>query len=338
MKIKRFTVLLFLLGLGITAKPQDNTRLQEAFYDAEYFLMRGDYADALPYYQGIYTSMPDNASIAFRIGLCYLNIEDSKNLAIEYLEKASQKISAKYREGSLRQVDAPYEALFFLGDAYRINYMFEKAKEAYGRYRATLMATDIENILYVDQQIAACNNAPAIMSEPVKFSVKSLGEMINDGNDNFSPVVSADGKSLAYMTSMKFYDAIMVSRLVKNEWSQPVNITPELQSDGDHYVSWLSAAGDRMLLSKDDNINSDIWISTYNGERWDAARKLKKEINTKYWEAHGFITDDGSTMIFSSDRPGGFGGLDLYLSKLMPDGEWGLPSEHGAGDKYPVQR
>jgi tetratricopeptide (TPR) repeat protein len=329
MKIKRFTVLLFLLGLGITAKPQDNAKLQEAFYDAEYFLMRGDYADALPYYQGIYTSMPDNASIAFRIGLCYLNIEDSKNLAIEYLEKASQKIAAKYREGSLRQVEAPYEVLFFLGDAYRINYMFEKAKEAYGRYRATLMASDIENILYVDQQIAACNNAPAIMSDPIKFSVESLGEMINDSNDNFSPVVSADGKSLAYMTSMKFYDAIMVSRLVKNEWSQPVNITPELQSDGDHYVSWLSAAGDRMLLSKDDNINSDIWISTYNGERWEAARKLKKEINTKYWEAHGFITDDGSTMIFSSDRPGGFGGLDLYLSKLMPDGEWGQPLNMG---------
>lgn len=46
----------------------------------------------------------------------------------------------------------------------------------------------------------------------------------------------------------------------------------------------------------------------------DKARKIK-EINTKYWEAHGFITEDGTTLIFSSDRPGGFGGLDLYVSK-----------------------
>ena len=329
MKIKRFTLLLFFLVPGITATPQDNIRLQEAFYEAEYFLMRGDYTDALPYYQGIYTAMPDNASIAFRIGLCYLNIEDSKNLAIEYLEKASQKIAAKYREGSLRQVEAPYEALFFLGDAYRINYMFEKAKEAYGRYRSTLLASDIENILYVDQQISACNIAPAIMAEPVKFSVESLGEMINDGNDNFSPVVSADGKAIAYMTSMKFYDAIMFSRLVKNEWTQAVNVTPELQSDGDHYVSFLSSDGRVMLLSKDDNVNSDIWISKSNGEHWEAARKLKKEINTKYWEAHGFITEDGSTMIFSSDRPGGFGGLDLYISKMKADGEWGQPLNMG---------
>jgi hypothetical protein len=128
---------------------------------------------------------------------------------------------------------------------------------------------------------------------------------------------------------MKFYDAIMVSHLVKNEWAQPVNVTPELQSDGDHYVSYLSDGGDVMLLSKDDNINSDIWISKYSGDRWEPARKLKKEINTKYWEAHGFMTEDGSTMIFSSDRPGGFGGLDLYMSKLMADGEWGQPVNMG---------
>lgn len=329
MKTKKYVLLLIMLSAGVIARPQDNLRLQEAFYEAEYFLMRGDYADALPYYQGIYTAMPDNANIAFRIGLCYLNIEGSKNLAIEYLQKASQQISAKYREGSLRQTEAPYEALFFLGDAYRINYMFEKAREAYTEYRATLLPSDIENILFVDQQIATCANAPAIMAEPVKFTVESIDNMINDSNNNFFPVVSADGKSIVYMTSMKFYDAIMFSRMVRNEWTPPVNITPELQSDGDHYISCLSPKGNVMLLSKDDNINSDIWISNFNGVRWEPAKKLSKEINTKYWEAHGFLTEDGSTLIFSSDRPGGFGGLDLYISTLGPDGEWGTPVNLG---------
>ena len=329
MKMKRFAVLLFILSTVCTARSQDNLRIQEAFYEAEYFLMRGDYSDALPYYQGIYTAMPENANIAFRIGLCYLNIEGSKNMAIEYLERASQQVTAKYREGSLRQTDAPYEALFFLGDAYRINYMFEKAREAYSEYRETLLEFDIENIMYVDQQIASCNNAPALMASPVKFTVETVDPIINDNNINFFPVFSADGKSMAFMTSMKFYDAIMFTRMVRNQWTPPVNITPELQSDGDHYVSFLSASGDMMLLSKDDNINSDIWMSSFDGSRWEPARKLKKEINTKYWEAHGFITEDGSTMIFSSDRPGGFGGLDLYISKLGDDGEWGKPVNMG---------
>jgi tetratricopeptide (TPR) repeat protein len=328
MIMKKLALVLIIISAGLVCRSQDNIRLQEAFYDAEYFLMRGDYADALPYYQGIYAAMPENASIAFRLGLCYLNIEGSKNLAIEYLEKASQKLTGKYREGSLRQAEAPYEALFFLGDAYRINYMFEKAKDAYNRYRQTLLSTDLPNLMFIDQQIAACNNAPAIMATPVKFTVEEVDDIINDVNDNFFPVVSADGKSIAYMTSMKFYDAIMYSRFVRNEWTPPVNITPELQSDGDHYVSCL-ANNAVMLLSKDDNINSDIWMSTYNGTRWEPARKLKKEINTKYWEAHGFITEDGSTLIFASDRPGGFGGLDIYVSKLGADGEWGIPVNMG---------
>jgi len=327
--MKKLALLLIIISAGTVCRSQDNIRLQEAFYDAEYFLMRGDYSDALPYYQGIYAAMPENASIAFRLGLCYLNIEGSKNLAIEYLENAVQKVSGKYREGSLRQTEAPYEALFFLGDAYRINYMFEKAKEAYSRYRQTLLPTDIGNLMFIDQQIAACNNAPELMSKPVKFTVEEVDDIINDVNDNFFPVVSADARVIAYMTSMKFYDAIMFSRFVRNEWTPPVNITPELQSDGDHYISCITSGNTLMLLSKDDNINSDIWSSKFDGTRWEPARKLKKEINTKYWEAHGFITEDGSTLIFASDRPGGFGGLDLYISKPGPDGEWGTPVNLG---------
>ena len=329
MKIKRLAFLMLFLPLTLASAAQDNLRLQEAFYEAEYFLMRGDYSDALQYYEGIYAAMPDNANIAFRIGICYLNIAGQKNQAIEYLEKASRKINAKYREGSLRQTEAPYETLFFLGDAYRINYMFEKARDAYMRYRATLLPADLANLMFVDQQIAACANAPAMMATPVKFTAEPLDNMINDSNDNFFPVVSADGKSIAYMTSMKFYDAIMFSRKIRNEWTPPVNITPELQSDGDHYVSCLSPDGNTIVLSRDDNINSDIWMSTYNGVRWEPAYKLKKEINTKYWEAHGFLTEDGSTLIFSSDRPGGFGGLDLYISTLDENGEWGTPENMG---------
>ncbi len=327
--MKRLALSLIILSAALVCRSQDNIRLQEAFYDAEYFLMRGDYADALPYYHGIFTAMPENSSIAFRIGLCYLNLEGSKNMAIEYLEKASQNLTGKYREGSLRQTEAPYEALFFLGDAYRINYMFEKAREAYSRYRQTLLPTDVENLMFIDQQIAACNNAPALMAAPVKFTIEEVDDIINDANDNFFPVVSPDGKAIVYMTSMKFYDAIMFSHFVRNEWTAPVNITPELQSDGDHYVSCITSGNTMLILSKDDNINSDIWTSKYDGMRWEPARRLKKEINTKYWEAHGFVTEDGSTLVFASDRPGGFGGLDLYVSKLGPDGEWELPVNMG---------
>ncbi len=135
-------------------------------------------------------------------------------------------------------------------------------------------------------------------------------------------MISADGKSFAYMVSLKFYDAVMFSKLVNGKWTAPVNITPELQSDGDFYISCLSADGKLLFLSKDDHVNSDIYMSKYNGENWSKTVKLNKNINTKYWESHGFISQDGNQLIFASDRPGGFGGLDLYVSRKI-NGDWG---------------
>ncbi|MCK7535862.1 MAG: hypothetical protein MZV63_35195 [Marinilabiliales bacterium] len=67
--------------------------------------------------------------------------------------------------------------------------MFEKAKEAYSAGTVRLCCqSDIENLMFVDQQIAACNNAPALMAEPVKFTVESIDNIINDSKNNFFPV------------------------------------------------------------------------------------------------------------------------------------------------------
>jgi hypothetical protein len=164
--------------------------------------------------------------------------------------------------------------------------------------------------------------AKGLISKPVAFSEENTGELFNDEKNDFNPIISADGKSFAYMVSLKFYDAVMFSRLVNGKWSAPLNITPELQSDGDFYISCLSADGKLLFLSKDDNENSDIYVSNYEGNHWTKTVKLNKNINTRHWESHSFISEDGNQLIFASDRPGGFGGLDLYLSRKTA-GDWG---------------
>jgi len=115
---------------------------------------------------------------------------------------------------------------------------------------------------------------------------------------------------------------VMFSRLIDGKWSSPVNITPDLQVDGTIYVSCLSADGKTLLLSLGDSYNSDILSATFDGTKWSKAVKLNKNINTKYWESHASISDDGNWLVFSSDRPGGFGGLDIYVSK-KENGDWG---------------
>ena len=301
---------------------QDIKTLQDSFLEAEYFFMYEDYSDALPSYLQLYEKMPENANVAFRIGVCYLNIDGKKNLSITYLEAASKNISAKHKDGTISQISAPYSALFELGNAYRINYQFDKAKEAYGKYKETLLSDDTENINFIEHEIQVCDNAKSLIAKPVEFIAENMGNLFNDEKSNFNPVISADGQSFAYMVSLKFYDAIMFSRLVNGKWTTPINISPDLQADGDIYISCLSADGKTLFLSVSDKYNSDLYYSKFDGTKWAKAVKLNKNINTKNWESHAFISEDGNFLVFASDRPGGFGGLDIYVSK-KENNDWG---------------
>lgn len=319
---KKHICLVVTLLYSVAVFAQETKNLQDSFLEAEYFLMNEDYSDALNYYLQLYEKLPDNSNLAYCIGVCYLNIPGKKNLSVDYLESAVKNMSAKHKEGTISQIAAPYDALYELARAYRINYMFDKAKEAFLKYSGTLLPDDKENLDYIKHEMNVCDWAKKLISEPVAFVEENIGELFNDDKANFNPLISADGNSFAYMVSLKFYDAVMFSRLEKGKWSGPVNITPDLQSDGDFYISCLSADGKQLYLSKDDNYNSDIYISSYDGTIWSKAVKLDKNINTKYWESHGFISESGSQLIFASDRPGGFGGLDLYISQKVK-GIWG---------------
>ena len=319
---RRIVLFIFTILFPSLLPAQEIKSLQDIFIEAEYYFMNEDYSDALPYYLQIYEKLPENANIAYRIGGCYLNINGKKNLSIDYLETASKNISAKHKEGSVTQAASPYEALYDLGQAYLVNYRFDKAKDTFKKYAGTLLPDDKENLEFVDQQIKSCETAKELMSKPVSFTEENMGPIFNDDKSNFNPVISADGKSFAFMVSLKFYDAIMLSRLVNGKWTPAVNITPELRSDGDMYISCLSSDGTVLFLSKDDDYDSNIFTSTFDGISWGPTVRLNRNINTKYWESHGFVSEDGSQMVFASDRPGGFGGLDLWISKKS-DGDWG---------------
>jgi tetratricopeptide (TPR) repeat protein len=301
---------------------QESKELQEKFLEGEYFLMNEAYVDALNLYLPLYEDLPDNANLAHSIGICYLNIQGRKNLAIDYLESAVRNMSPRHKEGTIRQVESTYEALYDLARAYRINYMFDKARETYERYAGTLLPDDKVNRDFIDHEIKVCQTAKELIAKPVEYIEENMGEMFNDENSDFNPVISGDGKTFAWMVSLKFYDAVMVSRQVNGKWSAPVNITPELQSDGDYYISSLSSDGKTLFMSRNDNFNSDIWFSTFDGNSWAKAARLSKNINSRYWESHAFISDDGTRLYFTSDRPGGFGGLDIYVS-IRLNGDWG---------------
>ena len=295
---------------------QETINLKEAFLEAEYYILYDDYKEALPIYLRLLNNGMDNAYINYRIGECYLQIPGQKHKSITHLETAITDISASFKEGSFKETHSPKRAIFLLGNAYQINNDLDKAISTYNKFKESLDVNDVYNIDYVDQQIIACENAKELMKHPTRIKETNLGEIINDGFSNIRPIVSGNEKVIVYTTKLKFYDAVFYSEKAGDQWDTPTNLTPIIKSDGEYYTSSLSYDGNKMILFRDDRFSGDIYYSKFENGSWQLPVKFNKNINSKSWETHGVISNDGKTLYFASDRAEGFGGLDIYKSEF----------------------
>lgn len=309
-------ILLTIISLTVFYKvfSQEEVNLKETFLEAEYYILYEDYPEALALYQKLANNDFTNAYINHRIGECYLNIPGQKHKSIPYLEEACKNLSNKIKEGSFKETKAPYRTLFYLASAYHIDNQLDKAIGVYQEFKDSLEVQDIYNIDYVDQQIKSCENAKELMNKPIKINKTNIGDKINDGSSNINPVVSSDEKSMVFISELKFYDAILFSEKIGENWTTPINITPDLKSDGDYYPCYLSADGKTLLLLRYENLSGNIYQSNFEGGKWQTPNKLNKNINSKYFETHASLSPDGKTIYFVSNRKNGYGGFDIYKS------------------------
>jgi len=305
--------------------------LRDIFYEAEFMLANEFYVDALTEYQKLFhRGYENNANINYRIGECLINIPGQKTKAIPYLQKAILNLTPRYQEGIFSDTHAPYDAYLYLGNAYRINNQLESAVFAYQKYKELLNKNGSEMAKYADQQIEACNHARDAMESPVYYIRENVGKPINTSSSDFNPVVSPDESIMVYMTSKKFYDAVMYSKKENGKWTEPINITPEIESDGDQFANSLSANGKELYLNKADNFDSDIYASEYVDGRWTRSKPLNKLINTKFFESHACVSPDNKCLYFSSNRRGGQGDMDLWVSRKNELNDWGEPQNLGS--------
>mgnify|MGYP000662715660 CR=1 FL=1 len=74
-----------------------------------------------------------------------------------------------------------------------------------------------------------------------------------------------------------------------------------------------------------------IRYSRMNDGKREAPRAFGEAINTGKWTAHPFIAPDESYLIWDSEREGGYGDSDLYVSFRQEDGSWGIAQNLGEG-------
>jgi tetratricopeptide (TPR) repeat protein len=321
--------LLFFAGLffAVNGSAQIYSQLysgkQEMFLEAEAFHLFEEYNEALPLYRELLKDQPDNSFLHYRKGTCYLNIPSEREKAIIHLEKAITNIDQRNRRPTFRTTRAPLDAIFYLGNAYHLNYRFDDAIEKYTLFMEG-MNNSIYDIRVVEENIDASRYAMHITGRPMFFIKENLGERINTRFPEKNPVVSGNEKMLVFTRKLQFYDGIFYSvRSDDGNWSWPVEITPQIGSDGDCYPVSMSWDGNELYIYKSDDLVGNIYFSRFINGKWTPARKLNDNINTRYWESHASISKDGNTLYFTSNRPGGYGGLDIYYSRKTMNGDWG---------------
>jgi outer membrane protein OmpA-like peptidoglycan-associated protein/tetratricopeptide (TPR) repeat protein len=328
---KQIAVIFLLLTASFQSSGQKIVPSSADLYaDVLEYMFAGDYSEALTVLLTLQERGLGTANISYKIGECYLNIQGQKTKAIPFLKEAVQKISGEYSDTSLEQENAPVKSLLYLGIAYRLNNDFDNAIACFKNYQNAIEEEDQLNRSLAEYHIARCENATELMASPAVFDTDTLPESINTPASNFRPVITADEKVLVYMNQLKFYDAVMLTAKTDTAWQIPENLTPEIKSDGDHYITGISYDGTKLYLTNYDPYRSgEIYTAIFSDGKWSDMLRLGEPVNSVFNESHATLSPDGKYLYFTSDRKGGYGGLDLYRSSLLPDGGWGSPENLG---------
>jgi len=311
---------------------------------------KGGYAEARTIFINLYKTDPANCNLAFKIGVCYQGSSRSGAQAIPYFTKAVTSVSNDYKGSSYKEKNAPLIAYKYLGDAYHLNYEFDKAMDAYKKYIAVMdqnKNNDKELIAETNRKIEMCITGKRLVAAPVKIKIENLGAGLNSTYADYAPVVSADQNSI-FFTSRRsdsnggekdedgnYMEDIYMSERTKAGWAKASGIGPQINTSGNESVLAVSPDGQHILIYKDDNGDGNIYSTELNGDTWSSPEKLNKNVNSDYWEPSAIISADGRSLYFISNAPGGFGGRDMYMSRLTPDGDWGKAVNMGTAINTP---
>jgi len=339
-KFFRNSLLLFLTGFmiqGSLALGQTDKDFKQIFKEADYFFFsEQNYDQAAPLFLLLLDMEPDNANLNYKVGVCNLNIPGKKAKAVPFLEKAVLNMTKNYLF-NYKEKKAPEEAQFYLGYAYQINNQTEQAIATYKKFKSNLAAADYLNIEYIDQQIRSCKVAQEFRSNPENYAEVPLNEKINAFPFNFNPAVSGNGRQMVY--TVKTGGTFHLFQTFKEGavWTDPDDITSLITNNEELVSCSLSYDGQKLFLYGSDDGRGTLYESHKQDNQWTIATKLNSGINTKYWESSCSISPDGQVLYFASNRSGGFGGLDLYQSKLLKKGEWGPAENLGKEINTPFQ-
>lgn len=321
---------LFLICSTFAQTKNDKKKLKQLLKDAQFSFDIEDYLNAWYSYKAVLKIDPKNERAGINAAIAYYNLSynlDSAKFFIPSLT-SSTLIDANYYLAKIKHQQKNFdEAIKLLSDYLKIN-----PKK---RLRTN------EEVFYL---MAMCNSAKQFLTNAHRSTIKNMGPEINSQYADYVPVIVPDENTL-YFTSRRegssknkkdaygnYYEDVYLSTKENGKWTKAINIEAPINSETNDACVAISPDGQTMIVfrTSPDQISGDLFTTRLNNaNKWEPLQKMPKEINSQFIETSACFSNDTNEIYFSSNRPGGYGGKDIYKLKKLPNGKWALPFNLG---------
>ncbi|MFO7999652.1 MAG: hypothetical protein R6U46_00300 [Marinilabilia sp.] len=335
LKRSNFVVVLLLSLLFLVQFPVDAQ--QSILSEADELIETGLYVEAINLLEPLVEEKHPEA--IFLTGFSMMSREVNMQEAIEMLQRATELYPL---QDDSKNDDETLEAHFFLAQAYRLNEETGRARDKFQRLKE--FTSDAEILEEIDQEIQFCNNFDQLKKEPVEMEIEHLGKNLNSPHYDHSPVILHD-ESTVYFTSNRplesqdadgpYFENIFESQWRNGQWTEPEVLDIPGDPLAHRATVGLTPDGQGLVFFQNDGQNGSLFITRRTFDGWKDPEPLPAPINSNHHESHASFSNNGNTIYFSSDRPGGMGGKDIYISHKLPDGSWGEPLNAGENINTP---
>lgn len=315
-------VLLFVSGSAWAQMPlaTKSKKAIELYTEADNFRVRGQFSQAIGLLNEAIKKDREFVEAYYRLGIIYMSLKDFPS-AIKNFEKGLS-LTDDIRKQKVFWYDLG-ESYFTAGD-------YDKAGETISRF----LKAEVQNRAKIDRARLLMSNIEFARDNQKKnsaYRLKELSDTVNAFVMQYFPVLTADQQQLIFTRrtgggANDDEDLVISRKNSRGRWGEPESLSKNINTKLNEGTCTISADGRKLIftscIGRQGYGSCDLFQSLRIGDEWTEPKNLGPLVNSSEWESQPSLSADGRTLYFVSDRRGGAGRRDIWVTTLNENGQW----------------
>ena len=326
--MRRFLIPLICSCIFLHSVHAQNTamskRAREVYDKAQKAWQDRQLTEAVLLFENVLESDPNNAESHLRLAQIY-DLQKNADLTKKHYSRLVAIQPTSPQSASAYQWIGRY---FFQQEKYDSALVYYEKALALFPAKSSL-------IRLAEKSVISSKFAINAIKSPLPIKKYPLGDTVNFLHSQYFPVLTADNETLIFSGITENRDEnIYITHRIEKGWDVPEEISKSINTSNNNEGTCSVSADGRTLVftacNRQDGFGScDLYITHKEGKDWGAPINMGDVINTRDWESQPSLTADGHTLYFASDRRGGQGKRDIWVSNLNAKGLWSDPKNLG---------